>query len=297
VDARDLPQEAHALARAIVSGAPVTREIVNGYYTLCIPFFREFLGDHWHTGFYDADKPAGPQDQLRMEQVVAESAGVRAGQAVLDVGCGVGGTARHLARLTGARIWGLTPNPRQLAIARAAACSPLDDRVAFDLGFADSLPYLDGSFDVVLFFESACHFPSREKFFAEAFRVLRPGGRLAGQDWVACLRVPPEARGPWVERVCSTWAIPALGTVTSYADGMSGAGFDVQLALDMREEMDLPRGFMTRPADRAAVEAEMLHTADPVRRLIMQGLVALGEAVQHDAFSVGRFLARKPIAE
>lgn len=289
--------QAHAVVAAMRSGAPVTPELVNRYYTLCIPFYREFLGEHWHTGFYCSDRPTGPQDQLRMERLVADSAGLRQGCEVLDVGCGVGGPACHLARVTGASVRGLTPNSTQLAIAsESARRQSLASRVAFDLGDAGSLPYPDGSFDVVLFFESACHFADRERFFAEAWRVLRPGGRLAGQDWLACERVPPALRQPWITRVCSTWAIPSLGTVSGYAASMSDAGFDVSLAVDMRDEMDLLRGFMAQPADRRAVEQEMHQTANPIRRLIIDGLLVLGAAAQSGAFTIGRFLARKSAA-
>lgn len=286
---------AQALAAALLAGAAPTPELVNHYYTLCIPFYREFLGDHWHTGLYRAQGPIGPQDQLRMERLIADSAGVDARCDVLDVGCGVGGPACHLARVTGARIRGLTPNPAQLALARQSALQlPLAQRVAFDLGEAGRLPYPDNSFDVVLFFESACHFADRALFFAEAWRVLRPGGRLAGQDWLACERLPPSLREVWSARVCRCWAIPALGTVSEYAAQMAHAGFDLAVALDMRDEMALLRGFLVQPEDRLAVAQEMQQTASPVRRLVMQGLLVLGEAAQCGAFTVGRFLARKP---
>ena len=42
-------------------------EAVDRYYTACIPFYREFLGNHWHTGYYAPSGPIGPHDQLRME--------------------------------------------------------------------------------------------------------------------------------------------------------------------------------------------------------------------------------------
>lgn len=288
--------QAHALVAAMRSGALTTPELVNRYYTLCIPFYREFLGEHWHTGFYRPEGPMGPQDQLRMERLVAHSAEINADCTVLDVGCGVGGPACHLARVTGARIRGLTPNPAQLAIARASAQrQSLAPRVAFDLGDASRLPYPDNSFDVVLFFESACHFADRARFFAEAWRVLRPGGRLAGQDWLACERMPLALREPWSARICSTWAIPALGTVSGYAALMSDAGFELAVALDMRDEMALLRGFITEPVDRHAVEQEMQQTVSPIRRLIMEGLLVLGDAAQSGAFTIGRFLARKPV--
>jgi tocopherol O-methyltransferase len=287
--------EAEAVVAALRSGAPATAELVDRYYTLCVPFYREFLGDHWHTGFYAAHGPTGPADQLRMEQMVAASADIGAGSMVLDVGCGIGGPACHLATLTGARIRGLTPNAQQLRLARAGAqARGLAGRVAFDLGEASKLPYPDASFDAVLFFESPCHFPDRGAFFAEAARVLKAGGRLAGEDWLANEHSPPALRRAWCERVCAAWAIPALGTVGDYVAQMRAAGLQVDIARDLREEMALRRAFMAESAGRAAVLREARRTADPIRRLVMEGVAVLGEAAQQGAFTVGRFLARKP---
>lgn len=287
--------QAEAVVAALRQGAQASPELVNSYYGLCIPFYREFLGDHWHTGFYEAEGSIGPHDQLRMERLVAESAELGPETAVLDVGCGVGGPACHIARLTGARVRGLSPNEAQLEIARAAAeAQGVAGRVRFDQGEAGNLPYADATFDAVLFFESPCHFPDRARFFAEAWRVLKPGGRLAGEDWVASDLSPEPLRSLWGQRVCTTWAIPSLGTPSSYAREMAEAGFTVELARDMREEMALLRGFMTEAAGRAELAQEMRHTPDPMRRFIMEGVMVLGEAAESGAFTVGRFLARKP---
>lgn len=286
--------EADAVVAAVRGAGPATAALVNDYYTLCIPFYREFLGEHWHTGFYLPGTATSVDDQRRMERVVAESAGVGPACQVLDVGCGVGGPARHLARATGASVRGLTPNAQQLSLARSAAAPHVPPlRLAFDQGEAGNLPYPDASFDVVLFFESACHFPDRTRFFAEAWRVLKPGGRLAGEDWLACELLSAAARAPHTGRVCATWAIPSLDTVSGYAAQMRAAGFDVTLARDMRAEMDVLRGFMATSAQRAEVAAELRATADPVRRLIMEGLLVLGEAAQAGAFTIGRFVAHK----
>jgi cyclopropane fatty-acyl-phospholipid synthase-like methyltransferase len=284
-----------AALAAMASGEPASSELVDRYYTLCIPFYREFLGDHWHTGLYPAQGPIGPADQLRMELLVARSAGIAAGSRVLDVGCGVGGTACRLARALGAQVRGLTPNAAQLELAQArAARLGLQEQVGFDPGWAHALPYEAGSFDAVLFFESACHFPDRAAFFAEAFRVLRPGGCLSGQDWLAGEGAEPSLRWSWCARVESAWAIPALGTTGEYAALMRQAGFEVELARDMREEMPLLRGFLADEAARAAVTEEARGADDPMRRQIMEALVVLGEAAELGAFTVGRFVARKP---
>lgn len=287
--------QAEAVVAALRAGAEVSPELVNSYYGLCIPFYREFLGDHWHTGFYEAEGSIGPHDQLQMERVVAESAQLGPDSVVLDVGCGVGGPACHIARLTGARVRGLSPNEAQLELARAAAeAQGVAGRVRFDLGDACNLPYADASFDAVLFFESPCHFPDRPRFFSEALRVLRPGGRLAGEDWVASDGSPQPLRALWSERICASWAIPSLGTPDTYARQMAEAGFAVDLACDMRDEMALLRGFVTEPAGRAELVQELAETEDAMRRLIMEGVLVLGEAAECGAFTVGRFLARKP---
>jgi len=287
--------EALDLVDSIASAATRTPAVIDRYYTLCIPFYREFLGNHWHTGYYLPDGPIGPQDQLRMELRVAESAQVGAECEVLDVGCGIGGTACHLARATGARVQGLTPNALQLGLAREHARSQdVADRVGFVQGHALSLPFADASFDVVLFFESACHFPDREAFFREARRVLKPSGRLAGEDWLAASGLGPEPTQRYLDPLCAAWAIPGLGTCESYAAAMTAAGFEVRECVDLRSEMALLRGFIVDERDRRQVQREAAETPDPIRRLIMRSLLILGEAASAGAFTLGRFLAVKP---
>lgn len=290
--------EVGELIERMSSSSSRTVDVVNHYYTLCIPFYREFLGNHWHTGFYPADGPIGPQHQLKMERIIAASAGIDASCDVLDVGCGIGGPACFLAGITGARFRGLTPNATQLELARGHAREKqLADRVQFDLGDASRLPYADESFDVVMFLESACHFPDRHRFFGEAWRVLRRGGRLVGEDWLADEYLTANDRERYISPICSSWAIPDLGTRFEYAAAMRAAGFIVKEAVDLREEMSLLRGFITDPADRKQVQGEMRASADPLRRLIMQSLLYLGEAAEAGAFTVGRFLALKSEGE
>jgi SAM-dependent methyltransferase len=286
--------EVQDLLEALATAAKRTPAVIDRYYTLCIPFYREFLGNHWHTGFYSLRGPIGMQDQLRMEEVIAASADLASARDVLDVGCGIGGPACHLATRTSARARGLTPNSVQLDLARALAREAnLADRVTFDRGSASELPYADESFDVVLFFESPCHFPDRDLFFREVNRVLRPGGRLAGEDWLAADGLSDTDSDRYIRPICDTWAIPALGTVTGYASGMAASGLAVREAVDLRDEMALLRGFLVDAEDRAEVAREIEQTKDPIRQVIMQGLLRLGAAVAAGAFTLGRFLAVK----
>lgn len=270
-----------------------TPALVNEYYTRCIPIYQEFLGNHWHTGFYPfSDEPIGLPDQLRMERRIAQSAQITADSHVLEVGCGIGGPACHLAAWTGAKYWGLTPNQKQIELARKLAIEVgVANRVAFNEGFADDLPYPNESFDVVLFFESPCHFPDRNRFFREVARVLRPSGRLAGEDWLASEGRPSRTIEEYIHPICNTWATPTLGTVSEYVSGMAAAGLSVQEAVDLRQEMALDRGFLVNEVDRNDVARERDATTDPIRRVILDGMLALGAAVSARAFTIGRFLA------
>ena len=287
--------EVAQLLKAMASPLTRTPEVVDRYYTLCIPFYREFLGRHWHTGFYAPAGPIGPADQLCMELRVASSACVGPGTSVLDVGCGIGGTACHLAQATGARVHGVTPNAMQLELAREHSRDRgLEQRATFSRGTADALPFPDQSFDVVLFFESACHFPDRPHFFSEVSRVLRPGGRVAGEDWIATSGLDATQRQKFIDPICDTWAIPDLGTLESYADAMASVGLQVHERVDMRQEMALRRGFIVDVEARRQVQREIDGCGDPIRSLIMKALLILGDAVAHGAFTIGRFLATKP---
>ena len=220
---------------------------------------------------------------------------------VLEVGCGTGhwlavaNEARlkpsHEARLKPS-LYGIDPSERMLAQAAARSAKASAERPRLVQAQAEDLPWCDATFERLFCVNSLHHFTDRARFFAEAWRVLKPGGRLAGQDWMAGA-IPAPARQALVDRICATWAIPALDTVEGYAGLMRGAGFDVTLALDMREEMDLLRGFMATPAQRMEVAREACRTASPIRRMIMEGLLVLGEAAERGAFTVGRFLAVK----
>jgi erythromycin 3''-O-methyltransferase len=115
---------------------------------------------------------------------LADAAGMHAGDRVLDVGFGYADQDMHwLETRRPALIAGLNITPKHVEVARERARERgLADRLDLRVGSATDMPFAAGSFDRVVALESAFHFDTRQDFFREALRVLRPGGTLATAD-------------------------------------------------------------------------------------------------------------------
>ena len=119
---------------------------------------------------------------------------LRPGMRVLDVGCGVGGPAREIARFADVNIVGLNNNEFQVGRARKlTAKAGLSDRVTFTVGDFMKLSeqFGENSFDAVYAIEATVHAPSWEGVYGEIMKVLKPGGvvrplALFCQTWSRC---------------------------------------------------------------------------------------------------------------
>lgn len=121
---------------------------------------------------------------------VADAAGIQPGQRVLDVACGTGVLSREAAARTGPQgaVTGLDPGPGMLEVARRAAPD-----VEWRQGVAESLPFPDNSFDVVVSQFGLMFFSDRREAIHQALRVLVPGGSLAFAVWDSLDKIPAYA--------------------------------------------------------------------------------------------------------
>jgi cyclopropane fatty-acyl-phospholipid synthase-like methyltransferase len=163
-----------------------TRDAIVRYFDESVPFYRLF----WHgpTGALHFGM-RGPrarghhEELLHANRVLADAAEIRAGQRVLDAGCGVGGSAIWLARERGAHVCGVTLSAGQ---ARAAAQNVfrarVGDRVEVRVEDYTKTSLADASVDVFWAHESSCYASDKRALLRDAERVLRPGGRIVVAD-------------------------------------------------------------------------------------------------------------------
>lgn len=140
---------------------------------------------------------------IRGRESTAELAGRMTwtrGLRVLEVGCGLGGSARYLASEHGARVTGIDLTPDFVATARELTERVgLGAAVSFQQASALDLPFPDGSFDVVWTEHAQMNIEDKRTFYASLARVLVPGGRLLFHDIFQGPGGPPHFPEPWAD--------------------------------------------------------------------------------------------------
>ena len=170
------------------------------------------------------------------------------GTRLLDVGCGVGGPARHFAEAHGCAVTGIDLTPAFVEAANAlTARVGLADRAAFVTGSALDMPFEDASFDAATLIHVGMNIPDKARLFAEVRRVLRPGGTFALYEVMRTGEGPLPLPLPWAE-TADTSFVETPGTYRALLDG---AGFAVGEA---RDRTDFVLDLSARMRARVATE-------------------------------------------
>ncbi len=206
---------------------------VERYYDTTLDLYERMWGQHVHHGYWEpgetpaddgADRHAA---QDRLVHRLADFAGVTPGSRVLDVGCGVGGPALWLAGDLRCDVTGVTLSAAQAARAgEKAAERGLAERARFDQVDALATGYADASFDVVWALESVMHMADRAAFFAEMWRLLRPGGVLAVATWAVRDGTLTEDERHTVDLILRHQVMPSFSSLEEHARLATAAGFD-----------------------------------------------------------------------
>lgn len=180
------------------------------------------IADHWGRGDVYArilaalEKTSKPLDTLTIEDLapvdhfhargfpatveLADQLPIKAGQHLLDIGCGVGGPARYLAQRFGCKVSGIDITPPFIEAAQGLTkLLHMEAQVALSLGDGNRLPYADATFDGAYTQHVTMNVADRDGFFSEAYRVLKPGAFFALTEHGLGPAGSPHHPLPWSE--------------------------------------------------------------------------------------------------
>jgi SAM-dependent methyltransferase len=162
--------------------------------------------------------------QRRATEELAAMLAPPAGARLLDIGSGIGGPSRYLAKMCGCRVSGVDLTEEFVAAANdLTRRAGLTGQVDFRQGSALDLPFPDASFDLAWSQNVAMNIFDRPRWYAEVHRVLRPGGRFAFQDVAQGPAGPVHFPVPWSD----TPALSFLRTAEDTRAMLEAAGFTV----------------------------------------------------------------------
>lgn len=204
---------------------------VAAHYDDLDDLYRSIWGSNLHHGYWITGKESADEAVLNLTYLIARLASIQTGDRVCDIGCGYGATALSLNRAYGAKVTGLTVSPKQYRHAVSAAAGA--HQVDFLLRDAIQNGFDADTYDVVIAIESSEHIADKPRLFAEAQRILRPGGRCAVAAWLACERPNQWQTRYLLEPICAEGRLPSMASADEYRKMIAEAGFQNVEFLDL----------------------------------------------------------------
>lgn len=178
---------------------------VREYYDRTGLHYRIFWSSLYkHGGYYDLEAHTHRQSLTRLLEVIWDLAGTQRGMVVLDAGCGFGGTPIWLEQ-HGVHCVGISLSPSEIAKANVNARTHYTSPKLLVSDYTNT-DLQDEQFDQVWAIESLCHAEDKRAFFHEAWRILKPYGRVVIADALAMTDTLSDDLRVWM----NTWAIPNL---------------------------------------------------------------------------------------
>ena len=269
---------------------------VAAHYDALDLFYREVWGEHIHHGWWARGDETRHEALRALVEMAAEKARVGPGTRVCDIGGGYGATARMLVEKWGAEVTAITISPAQHAFASARGGGAANPRHLLGDWLRNDLP--DDFFDAALALESSEHMPDKAAFFAQAHRVLRPGGRLVVCAWLSAEAPGARVRRWLLEPICRAGRMPGMGTFADYERLACAAGFAVESAEDGSRQVahtwpSIVRTFAAKLL-RQPKFARFLFRAHARNRAFAAAIFRIHLASRSGALRYGVFTLRKP---
>lgn len=268
---------------------------IREHYDSLSPLYRTFWGEHIHHGFWRGDESAA-EAQENLIKELAGRARIAEGERVLDIGCGLGGSAMLLAREYEVMVKGISLSPKQVSAARDEARKRgLLGRVNFEVQDAHHLDRDPGIYDVIWIVECSEHLFNKPAFIRECARHLAPGGRLAICAWLEGEHLDATQQ-KLVEAVRTGMLCPSLGTLADYAKWLLDAGLAVESAEDVTAQVARTWS-LCRPMLKSPLVKTMLAAGNEKLGAFAESFSAIEEAYRCRAMGYGMFVASRSVGE
>lgn len=180
-----------------------------------------------HFGYYDTFTESHTEALEKLNATMAQKAGITSSDKILDAGCGQGGSSFWLAEHLGCQTVGITLVPHQVQKAlKYVAERKLQNKCSFYLKDYTETGFEDSSFDKIWACESLCHADHKIKFYKEAFRLLKPGGKIVVAEYIRKGRNLKPEDEKLLNHWCNGWSMPDLDTWEEHETNLKQSGFE-----------------------------------------------------------------------
>jgi tocopherol O-methyltransferase len=244
-----------------------TKRDVANYYNVTQLHYENWWGlkeNHaLHYGIWEDGIDSYAASVMNTNRIMLDLSGITEKDAVLDAGCGVGGAAVYVSSTKNALVTGITLSEKQFDFAnRLANEKGVADKALFYVMDYTQTTFADESFDVVWACESISSAPDKKAFIAEAYRLLKKGGRLVLSDFF--LRAEnQEDKNSLIKKWIETWFMDNLVSADLFTEQLQQQGFSIKQKLDYTAQINKSAKKLYYASLLGAIPAELYNFFNP----------------------------------
>lgn len=201
---------------------------------------QESLGLHFGIDSSGARKL---DDSVKNQyEIIIKNGSIKKGMKILDAGCGVGGGAMYIAKKTGAHVYGVSISDIQINKAKKLAkVNRVEEMTSFEVMDYTKMRFSDNYFDVIYGIESVCHALPKTSFLDEAYRVLKPGGKLILSDGYLIRKTKNKTEVEIVDKFCIGWKLGELAHIDDMKSEIVKSGYEIIEVFDATNRLELSK--------------------------------------------------------
>ncbi len=230
-----------------------TAQDVADHYDSLDEIYRKLWGEHLHHGLWKDKRETIERAALNLLDLIAANAAPPQHARICDIGCGYGASARYFAACFDAKTTALTISETQWQIAKEKQVCSGNPEYLFSDFLKNALP--SNCFDLALAVESFEHMEDKERFFIEAFRILKLKGRLALCAWLSRENPKKWETKYLLEPICQEGRLPSLASESEVLSMAKQSGFKILKIDDLSREVQRTWTVCIKQALRALISS------------------------------------------